>query len=651
MTKRSVRPPAALSPRPSPPRPARKAAADSAAPGRGRTPSTAPGSAAPVVLLLDARRITFDYLSIVPEVPGLLAVASYLATQGYDARVHHGEPGAIRRLVAETLAAEPVLAVGFYCDFENQTEVAALSRHVWQTHGVPVILGGPQVVGFDQHDLREAACLAAVPGEGEEVLTALLEALRKKAGRDRSKTGSASRAPRPLPHDDWRNLPGLMYLDEEGLLVRTPAAPPLADLDALPFPDFSLWKTRPKRMNMRYVLSGRGCPFRCAFCYEGSNSRKLRLRSVPNVLREVGAILADNPEVNYITFIDDTFTIAAPRVRAFCRGLAELREKRSFGWYAEGHVRLLARQPQLLKTMAAAGLKRLQIGIESGVQKVLDAYGKTITPDEIERVVRLGAQAGIDQIVGFFLFGGPFDSPEVQEANKAFATRLIEAAPGVISLGPSAIMLYPDTALTRCPSQFGLRVREHGGITTFADYPVTETEALTREDIARNQQDFVRHVIHTMKRVFRAGRIPHETILQCYRNRQDLQLNSVWEVAVYREERFLEGYYAMLARGAVSRSCDVPPAEIDGWRPQRVFEMWHDLDFSEGFARLGDFVLSPLEFELIRHATGKQTLAEMLAGVHRLFADRYRTRSAFDREARKVLRALEGRHLLAYAPL
>ncbi|MFP5211802.1 MAG: B12-binding domain-containing radical SAM protein [Acidobacteriota bacterium] len=582
------------------------------------------------VLLFNVHRTLFDTVDLQLESPGLLALAAFLETRGYDALVFQGEPTEAKTFFERQAREGSILAAGFYCDFENQIEVCALSAAIANGHGVPVLLGGPQVAGFDADYLTRSRCMAAVVGEGELTLCRLLDAIR-----------DGSR--------DWRKIDGIVHVDEAGSVVRNPVGPVVQDLDELPYPAFHRWVNKPRR-RQAHVMSGRGCPFQCAFCYEGSLSRPVRLRSVERAMGEVEAILASEPDMRYLAFSDDTFTISPERVREFCTKLAELRKKRDFIWYCEGHVKLLDRWPHLLGEMSRAGMRRLQIGIESGDQRVLDVYGKKTTVEEIERVVKAGADAGVHQMVGFFITGGPFESPETLARNKAFYERLIDLAPGVIEIGPSPLMPYPETAIGRCPEKFGLRVVDPNGTTTFSDYPVTETEEMDREAIAKSQRELVEHGIRAMRRAFREGKVPHERVLDAFR---DLAYGaaSLWHTAVYSVMPFVAGYYTLLARGAVSRSTDVPEAELDGWRPQRIMEMWHDVDFSAGFPQIGRDVLSPLEFELLLYCTGKLRLRQVLDRVYEKFSQNFDSRSEYEESARRILKSFEGKYWLAYAPL
>jgi radical SAM superfamily enzyme YgiQ (UPF0313 family) len=584
----------------------------------------------PKVLLFSVQRITVNLLREDLETPGLLALAGFLETKGYDALIYKGEPASVKEFLENQIQAKDLLAVGFYCHYENQFEVAALSAEITEEYALPVILGGPQVGGFDAAYLQESRCLAAVCGEGEITLWRLLESLSGKGG-------------------DWRDIDGIIYADEHSDLVRTPPGPIVENLDDLPLPAFHKWVNKPILREI-HVMTGRGCPFNCAFCHEGSLSRPVRLRSIKNVLKEVETLLANEPEAKYIFFTDDTFVLSPKRVRAFCEGLSGLREKRDFAWFCEGHANLLDRWPDLLSEMTKAGMIRLQIGVESGVAKVLEIYGKQTTQPQIERVVKACFDSGVHQVVGAFITGGPFESEEIVSQNMAFCDKLIELAPGVAELGPSPLTPYPDTAIARDPKKYGIRIIDGKGITAYSDYPVTETATMNREQIARAQKELIEHEIQTMHRVFKQGKVSHERILNSF---VDFSYGamSLWYLAVYSKIPFLKGYYTLLARGAVSRSNDIPPEDLAEWRPQRILEMWHDVGFSEGYPRIGKEVLSPLEFEILLYATGKLRLNQVLDRVYHKFSTRFKDRDGFEAMAADILKTFEERYWLAYAPL
>lgn len=582
------------------------------------------------VLLLNVHRMIYDLVDMDPDPQGLLALASFLEIKGYDSLVYHGEPSEARKFISHQSKEDPILAVGFYCDFENQTEVAALSKEISKQYQVPVILGGPQVKGFNAEYLLESQCLLGISGEGEIPLWQVLDCLYRNGG-------------------DWREVQGIVFIDDSGHFVNNSDGLLIEDADELPMPAYHRWVNKPSRVRAS-IMTGRGCPFRCAFCHEGATTRTVRLRSVDNVLHELERLLDNEPDIRYVVFVDDTFTITPKRVKQFCEAIKKMREKRDFVWFCEGHVKLLHRWPEMMDDMASAGMIRLQTGIESGVQRVLDAYGKQTTIQTIEEVVKYAYQAGLHQLAGFFITGGPFEDQEIVQENKAFCERLLELAPGMIELGPSPLMPYPGTVIASCPQKYGISLVDAQGTTTFSDYPVTATAALTREQIAAAQQELIRHGIVTMRRLFKEGKVPHERILNIF-NDLSYHATSTWHTAVFKVVPFVQGYYTLMAQGAVRRSADIAPTDLDGWRPQRILELWHDVDFSAGFPMIGKEVLSPLEFQLLLYSTGKLRLHQVIDQVYQEFAARFSDRNDFRQTALSLFKKFEERYWLAYAPL
>ena len=581
------------------------------------------------VLLLNIHRFTYDLMTITNESPGILYLAGYLESKGYDSLVFQGEPSGALDFIEKQAAGGKILAAGFYCDYENSIEVFEMSGLVSQKYGMPVILGGPQVSGFDAKYIGGSGCLAAVCGEGELTLFGILECLYNGAG-------------------DWKKLGGVIYTGENGELISNGNAPVVENLDELPLPAFHRWVNKP-RLKSVYIQTGRGCPFSCEFCHEGSLKRKVRLKSIGKVIEHIEKMLADEPDLNYIAFADDTLIMSRERVSELCAGLSELRKKRNFVWFCEGHMRQLIKYPGILAEMTRAGMIKMQVGIESGSQMVLDAYGKKTTTAEIESVVSAAAAEGVHQMIGFFITGGPFESRQIIEENKKFAEKLLNLAPGVIILGVSPLMPYPATGIARCPEKFGLEIIDPAGLTVFSDYPVTKTASLSREEVAAGQNELIQHILDTMMRLFREGKVPHETIMNCFHD-FNYGAQSVWYLAVYNVLPFVRGYYTLMSRNAVKRSIDIADGEIYGWRPQRIMEMWHDVDFSEGYPAVGKDVLSPLEFELLLYSTGKLKLKQVLDRVREKFGKNFSDETEFNDEAMNILKTFERKYWLAYAP-
>ncbi len=87
---------------------------------------------------------------------------------------------------------------------------------------------------------------------------------------------------------------------------------PPQDLDALPLPDRELlYKYRHNRDNpIRSIMSSRGCPFACTFCFNSKfkemfEGKRVRFRKISEVIQEAAQVKADYPNTRYFFFQDD----------------------------------------------------------------------------------------------------------------------------------------------------------------------------------------------------------------------------------------------------------------------------------------------------------------------------------------------------------
>lgn len=71
--------------------------------------------------------------------------------------------------------------------------------------------------------------------------------------------------------------------------------------------------------------------------------------------------------------------------------------------------------------MIDSGLGRLQIGIESGNEKILNCYNKSLSLDDIRETVQVCFEEGLLSLVGNFIIGGPFETLETLDKSLAFA--------------------------------------------------------------------------------------------------------------------------------------------------------------------------------------------------------------------------------------
>ena len=232
------------------------------------------------------------------------------------------------------------------------------------------IIGGPHVSIVPEAFLRNSEYQAACMGEGVETMAELVLRLPAEGA------------------EALREISGMAFKDGGGTVQVTPPRKLLFTLDEYPFPSRSLklfvkdLRDREKNeQDLVYLLAGSGCPYRCAFCAQQAIHRG----SVRN--RSADTIFAEMKELHGLGFrkfalVQETFLTDEARVHRFC----DLIENSSLPleWTVEARADQVSFE--LLKRMRSAGLRFIQMGVESGDQALLNSLSKGISLEKVASV-------------------------------------------------------------------------------------------------------------------------------------------------------------------------------------------------------------------------------------------------------------------------
>lgn len=258
-----------------------------------------------------------------------------------------------------------------------------------------------------------------VAGEAEQTLPELLQALQAKSAA-------------------LQSIPGLV-LRSTGEPLRTPARLPLQFLDTLQFPAAHLRDALNVDLSLQpeFISTSRGCPAACNFCASPAFwGQRVRYRSAASVAAEM-RFVRDEYGLIYLSLRDDTFTADRRRTVELCREMIESRL--NVFWNCQSRVEAIDRPT--LEWMRKAGCECIQLGVESGSERMLHLLGKRIKPSQVVKAAELIHQAGI-QLSVYLISGIPGET----DTDRRQTIDLINAImPDDVQAAPLAY--YPGTTL------------------------------------------------------------------------------------------------------------------------------------------------------------------------------------------------------------
>ncbi|MGN9136243.1 B12-binding domain-containing radical SAM protein [Clostridium sp. HCP1S3_B4] len=425
------------------------------------------------ILLINISRDCSGYSSSFRDSIGQYLLAGYIRKYNFKGFVFSGNIKECKDKIEDAICNKRVPIIGFYAAADNIRIVAHTITWIKKEYPfVKTLVGGPQSIALDNNFFNVTKNDFAIIGEGEIPLLFLLEAVVDK-----------TRSLDTVPSLIWKDA------DTDQLIINHCDNAVIQDLDSIPFPsmDDSLMG------NLRQgpivgIITGRGCPYQCTFCYEGANAKNVRFRSIDNVMEEIDYITSLNPRMEYISIYDDTFTLKDERILEFCDNM----RKRKLMWFCEGHITFVLNHQETLKTMIESGLSCIQFGIESGNNDVLSLYNKHTNYEMINKCISICKKQGISGITGNFIIGGANESAESIEDSKRLAKDLINNAKGIIELYVVYFAPYPNTKIVNMPEMFSMKLHpelEQYNLNTMRS-PVVETRGLSTKEIYEKKHEF-----------------------------------------------------------------------------------------------------------------------------------------------------------------
>ncbi len=421
---------------------------------------------------------------------GALYLTDALQKQGIETHIL-GSEASTSELDALIEKHDPV-AVG--CSVMTAPEIVdfvRLSVHVQTTYNqkatrIPVIWGGMHSTIVWEQTVREPYIDLVVSGEAELTLPRILKALREKSPLPHEKIVAVET---PAQLDDFR--PDWQAIEPERFLF-----PESHSVHA----DVSFGK----KSIFYYLLSSRGCTYRCNFCWEVARTASLKDEMVRN---QVSADLTWR--AHSVSWVEEQLDYLDRRLRAvgrsmdgvgfwddmiFGRGredhlrrskrIFEVLRERQYGYLLEVRANQLIatgdrwndagaiREADLYRFLRDTGCMQVFVGTESGNQDTLNLIQKGTKLKDYMRLVALSHEVGLplrfSMIVGF-----PEESDQSVNDTLDLIER-IDEEPFVSVSGPKLFTPYPGTPQYQAAVARGMKVPQDtlgwAYLNRYADY-------------------------------------------------------------------------------------------------------------------------------------------------------------------------------------
>jgi radical SAM superfamily enzyme YgiQ (UPF0313 family) len=284
----------------------------------------------------------------------------------------------------QIIEARPdVLAVSVATPAVNNT-IRVVSKVKQALPAIHTIAGGPHATIFPDEMIKHGIDVVA-RGEGEQSIADLVRHYQGQM--------------------DISAIDGISY-QKNGRVIHNPDRKLIKNLNELPFPAWEFFPIRKyesifKRARLSLpILTSRGCPGKCTFCYKGIFGSRFRIRSPQSILEEV-YYLKENFKIEEFSIIDDCFTIQPKRAAEFCDLLVKY--KVNVPWSLPAGIRVDTVSEALLKKLKDAGCYRVGFGIETGNADIMKSIKKGITLEQAHKAVYLAKKVGLESTANFMI--------------------------------------------------------------------------------------------------------------------------------------------------------------------------------------------------------------------------------------------------------
>ncbi|MFH1317007.1 MAG: radical SAM protein [Candidatus Woesearchaeota archaeon] len=360
----------------------------------------------------------------------LLTIAAVPFQKGYkikilDTRIEKNW----KEVLGKILNKNPPVCVGITSmtgvQIKNALEV---SRFVKRNSNVPVVWGGVHASLLPEQTLENKNIDIVIVREGDYAFCEVFENLR-----------------------DGKSLEDVkgIYYKKDGKVIKNPPRELIKNLDELPVLPYELidldkyYAMNTGEGKSITMTTSRGCPHRCTFCYNTSYyCNRWRAMSAPKVIDRIKYVV-EKFGIKTIFFHDDNFSVDLNRVDEITKGIIDQRIDIKWGLLGTRIDTIERMSDELLNQLINAGCINIDIGIESGSERILQLMKKDIT---IPKIIEVNKRLAKYKIISKYTFIVGFPTETKKDLNESINLALRLTKDNRKAYTPFFIFtLYPGT--------------------------------------------------------------------------------------------------------------------------------------------------------------------------------------------------------------
>jgi len=374
---------------------------------------------------------------------GLLSIATSLKKRGYepiiiDTTIYENYWNKIESHIGDSVA---VGITSMSAQVYSACKIAEFLRS--RKPDVPIIWGGVHPTLYPEDTAKSPLVDIVVSGEGDETVIELLDCLQLKKS--------------------IHEVKGITYKNGRAI-IKTPDRPLLSDIPTLDYsllpeiekyiwPD--LYPFRKEKARCIDIHAGRGCIYKCTFCFENT-AFKHRAKSADLLVSEIAG-LKEKFNIEMVNIQDSDFFANKARLIHF----VDLMIERKIGvkWFSNCRSNYFNNNyinEELLKRLEASGCIKLGIGAESGSDMMLERMKKKTTVGQLRKAIDMLNKTNIWLALSF-LIGMPDETEDDMKKTLELVLKINEESKNHYIIGPAYYRPYPGAEMFKRSVDYGFK--------------------------------------------------------------------------------------------------------------------------------------------------------------------------------------------------